>query len=349
MELTLTRREDGPNGEKLKYVFVANQAKRSWSVGVHPRNDVPLGFYWSSREGGSVVSNFHCRIEYDMDMHTWSLYDMGRNGTWVNGVQAKAHTMVPLKDNDHILMGDLVRYRDSERTKYEFFVSIAPFEGVCTRGKRKAAWGASEAAKGRVGKAPKVALEEEPLMCSVCHDMLVKPVVVGCGHSFCEECMVKWEMRTTQRRGRYETNFACPCCRATVWISGEQWSPNVTLRAVLETSVEPSFSEAQKEAHALRLGELETVKAEWARQKSRYVGEAARPNTAPSASAQESGGARNDVEESGLRIVQLHRILRNQTALLRQVIAATNRADRTPPAVAATPPPPGEHATAPGA
>ena len=232
MELTLTRREKGPGGEDIKYVFFANAAKRSWSVGISPRTDVTLENWWSNDRNGNVVSKFHCFIECNAQTNAWSVFDMSTHGTWVNGERAKARTCVPLVDGAVLRLGSATLPPDYELTKYDFVVSIAPIggggEGVCTRGKRKASWGPdaaeADAAGRRIGKAPKMDL--------------------------------------------------------------------------LETSVEPQFTEEQKTAHQARLVHLESAKSE--------------------------------LRHAENTLAELRTLLRNQTRLLRETVQRFSQTDTRP-------------------
>ncbi|XP_022168899.1 E3 ubiquitin-protein ligase rnf8-B-like [Myzus persicae] len=48
--------------------------------------------------------------------------------------------------------------------------------------------------------------QDEEYQCPVCKEVLIKPVLVGCGHMFCEWCIDKW----------LEKYNHCPTCRVMV-------------------------------------------------------------------------------------------------------------------------------------
>jgi hypothetical protein len=57
------------------------------------------------------------------------------------------------------------------------------------------------------------------LKCPICLDQFQLPVSIGCGHSFCKDCL-------------QDSIVLCPVCRAEI----TQISPNFTLRSLLNQS-----------------------------------------------------------------------------------------------------------------
>jgi hypothetical protein len=47
----------------------------------------------------------------------------------------------------------------------------------------------------------------QDLMCLVCRELLCKPVSLWCGHSFCQDCLNKWMLSSSQ---------SCPSCRQKI-------------------------------------------------------------------------------------------------------------------------------------
>lgn len=66
---------------------------------------------------------------------------------------------------------------------------------------------------------------EEHLECSVCQDVLFKPVTIACGHSFCKECCGK----------SLKINPQCPLCRTPCFVQENGLKENVTLKSIVET------------------------------------------------------------------------------------------------------------------
>ncbi|XP_024263182.1 E3 ubiquitin-protein ligase TRIM39 isoform X2 [Oncorhynchus tshawytscha] len=63
---------------------------------------------------------------------------------------------------------------------------------------------------------------EEDLSCPVCRDIFKDPVLVPCGHSFCETCLLEtWKQRE------------CPVCRRKC--SKDWYPPNLSLESLCET------------------------------------------------------------------------------------------------------------------
>lgn len=82
-------------------------------------------------------------------------------------------------------------------------------------------------------------LVETNLQCSVCSELFVfATTVVGCGHSFCEECLEEW--RAMKEEGRPN----CPICRANF----RSTVPCLALDDYVEKAVEGFFPEDAKEA-----------------------------------------------------------------------------------------------------
>ncbi|XP_076142487.1 E3 ubiquitin-protein ligase TRIM35-like [Alosa pseudoharengus] len=73
---------------------------------------------------------------------------------------------------------------------------------------------------------------EEDLSCSVCCDVFLEPVLLGCGHSFCRKCLSRHWSSSPGRR--------CPVCRRP---SPQEPVPNFSLRSTCE-----SFLKQRREA-----------------------------------------------------------------------------------------------------
>ncbi|XP_041958822.1 E3 ubiquitin-protein ligase TRIM35-like [Alosa sapidissima] len=82
---------------------------------------------------------------------------------------------------------------------------------------------------------------EEDLSCSICCDVFREPVLLGCGHSFCRECLSRhW----SSSQGRL-----CPVCRRP---SPREPVPNISLRSTCESFQQQQQQKASGEAHQRR-------------------------------------------------------------------------------------------------
>uniref|UniRef100_A0A3P9D585 RING-type domain-containing protein n=1 Tax=Maylandia zebra TaxID=106582 RepID=A0A3P9D585_9CICH len=53
-------------------------------------------------------------------------------------------------------------------------------------------------------------MDEENISCSICLDLLINPVTIPCGHSYCMNC-IKSHFDEEDRKGIH----SCPQCRKT--------------------------------------------------------------------------------------------------------------------------------------
>uniref|UniRef100_A0A671VYW3 RING-type domain-containing protein n=1 Tax=Sparus aurata TaxID=8175 RepID=A0A671VYW3_SPAAU len=65
---------------------------------------------------------------------------------------------------------------------------------------------------------------DEDLLCSLCREIFKEPVLLTCGHSFCNACLQKW--------WRQKTTFECPFCKK--WSSHRNPPQNLALRKLCE-------------------------------------------------------------------------------------------------------------------
>ena len=61
------------------------------------------------------------------------------------------------------------------------------------------------------------------LQCSICTEILTKPLVINCGHTFCKKCLDRW----IEQKGK---NSNCPNCRSRILFS----TPNQVLYGLIE-------------------------------------------------------------------------------------------------------------------
>jgi hypothetical protein len=52
----------------------------------------------------------------------------------------------------------------------------------------------------------------EGITCSICYDFFAIPHTVGCGHSFCFQCLYQWALKLAQE----QSEVKCPCCRVVL-------------------------------------------------------------------------------------------------------------------------------------
>ena len=61
------------------------------------------------------------------------------------------------------------------------------------------------------------------LQCTICTEILTKPLVINCGHSFCKKCLDPW----IEQKGKRAN---CPICRSAILFS----TPNQILYGLIE-------------------------------------------------------------------------------------------------------------------
>lgn len=49
-------------------------------------------------------------------------------------------------------------------------------------------------------------LDAADAVCPICHDSYTSPIIIECGHMFCDECVQTW----------FKQEQTCPMCRAKV-------------------------------------------------------------------------------------------------------------------------------------
>ena len=64
---------------------------------------------------------------------------------------------------------------------------------------------------------------DKNLQCTICNEVFICPSVINCGHSFCKECIQKWQQEKNPQA-------TCPICRSTISIT----LPNHTLAAFID-------------------------------------------------------------------------------------------------------------------
>uniref|UniRef100_A0A4W6BK12 RING-type domain-containing protein n=1 Tax=Lates calcarifer TaxID=8187 RepID=A0A4W6BK12_LATCA len=69
----------------------------------------------------------------------------------------------------------------------------------------------------------KMASRSEDLSCPVCHDIFKDPVLLSCSHSFCKDCLQRWEKPTKE----------CPVCKKTSLLNDPP--RNLALKNLCET------------------------------------------------------------------------------------------------------------------
>ncbi|XP_076143676.1 E3 ubiquitin-protein ligase TRIM35-like [Alosa pseudoharengus] len=97
---------------------------------------------------------------------------------------------------------------------------------------------------------------EEDLSCSICCDVFREPVLLGCGHSFCRECLSRHWSSSPGRR--------CPVCRRP---SPLEPVPNISLRSTCESfqqqqQKKKDSSEARRRRGGEKVEEKEEEKGE---------------------------------------------------------------------------------------
>lgn len=71
------------------------------------------------------------------------------------------------------------------------------------------------------------------LTCIICYEIFDSPVTIGCGHTFCRDCL----------RNTLNSKPACPHCRAPCLVDVSHLSENITLRDIIETDYKEALLE----------------------------------------------------------------------------------------------------------
>jgi len=69
-------------------------------------------------------------------------------------------------------------------------------------------------------------MKQQHLSCSVCMTMYIKPITLGCGHSFCQICIYK---------SVQSTGSICPYCRRNIRNGVESYDVNIALDQLCQT------------------------------------------------------------------------------------------------------------------
>ena len=193
-------------------------------------------------EEDALVSKTHAELAVDRDGNV-TVKDLATmNGTFVNDSKIPSGEPVPLKKGDVVSFGTSEKLLNGETSLSFLLVEMA-----------------DEASKKR--KRPQAqasalvdALIEE-LTCCVCTEAYVNPVLIECGHSFCEDCLCTWYEKSTT------PHLTCPQCRRAV---GKREGPCVTLgramRQVVERVLEPAMSSQELAKRAFRVEIMENKK-----------------------------------------------------------------------------------------
>lgn len=87
---------------------------------------------------------------------------------------------------------------------------------------------------------------EPELECSICNDVLFKPVTITCGHTFCKDCL------TTFLRQKP----ICPLCRSPTFLQTNALCENITLRNLIESKYPNLLKKRQDEMNSKQYSEL---------------------------------------------------------------------------------------------
>ena len=94
----------------------------------------------------------------------------------------------------------------------------------------------------------KTSIIDPDLECSICNDILFRPVSINCGHSFCRECLA-----TTLK-----VKPQCPICRTPCFLQANGLKENVTVRSVIENKY-PDYVNKREEKLLLETRKQETL------------------------------------------------------------------------------------------
>eukprot|EP00826_Nyctotherus_ovalis_P033713 TRINITY_DN2745_c0_g1_i6.p2 TRINITY_DN2745_c0_g1~~TRINITY_DN2745_c0_g1_i6.p2 ORF type:complete len:120 (-),score=29.34 TRINITY_DN2745_c0_g1_i6:691-1050(-) len=94
----------------------------------------------------------------------------------------------------------------------------------------------------------KTSLEHSHLTCPICMDFMVGAVVTLCGHTFCERCILEWNL----------FNKDCPVCRQQ--IRSETPHPCPMMDALVTSFLEQGQMEQERGVYRRKMGELKEWK-----------------------------------------------------------------------------------------
>ncbi|XP_074695140.1 E3 ubiquitin/ISG15 ligase TRIM25-like [Strix aluco] len=83
---------------------------------------------------------------------------------------------------------------------------------------------------------------KEELTCPICLSIYSNPVSLGCGHSFCKECI----QEARSRRPSPQSPFSCPLCQARADPAAEL-QPNVQLRSIAQKFLDAPAQQEEEE------------------------------------------------------------------------------------------------------
>ena len=83
---------------------------------------------------------------------------------------------------------------------------------------------------------------EPELECSICREILLHPVSITCGHTFCKDCLLP----------ALQNKPMCPLCRSPTFLQSDSLNENITLKALIETHYS-QFLNARKEKKEIPL------------------------------------------------------------------------------------------------
>lgn len=146
-----------------------------------------------TREDDLLVSKRHAVIEVYANGGMFVLDKNTLNGTYINGTKVPAGVLTQLEQGDIISFGTVEKLARNT-TSISFLVTEAEPPQTTER-KRK-----------RAESTIDQALLDE-IACSVCSDPYLHPVIIGCGHTFCDDCLLTWIEQC--KNG----TVTCPECR----------------------------------------------------------------------------------------------------------------------------------------
>lgn len=71
-------------------------------------------------------------------------------------------------------------------------------------------------------------MEMENLSCVICTEILINPVTLNCGHSFCRHCVKR----------ALKTKPVCPSCRHPTLGDPDNFKENILIKKILEKNEE---------------------------------------------------------------------------------------------------------------